>query len=240
MLRAWENRGDTVVVDEPLYAYYLTCKNVDDPGRDEVLATRSADWREVVRRLTHDPLPPGPTVFYQKHMAQHVLPEVDLAAFRGLRHAFLIRHPAEMLASYHAVQLRPTVEELGLHRQVELYRTFGGPVVDSGDLVRAPRLVLESLCAALGVPFDDGMLSWPAGRRETDGVWGRYWYRSVWESTGFQQPRTADRPLPPELRALLDECLPLYEEMRHGRLHVGPDTTPDGAFAGAGGSAVTR
>src|ERR671920_321771 len=77
-MRAWENRADTVVVDEPLYAYYLAATGLDHPGRDDVLASQPTDWRTVVRTLTEEPLPAGATISYQKHMTHHVLPEVDL------------------------------------------------------------------------------------------------------------------------------------------------------------------
>ena len=53
-MRAWENRPDTVVVDEPLYAYYLAATGIDHPGRDAVLASQPTDWRTVVRSLTTD------------------------------------------------------------------------------------------------------------------------------------------------------------------------------------------
>ena len=43
MMRAWENRPDTVVVDEPFYARYLARldgSRGDHPGRDDVLASQ--------------------------------------------------------------------------------------------------------------------------------------------------------------------------------------------------------
>jgi hypothetical protein len=213
-MRAWENRPDTVVVDEPLYAYYLAATGIDHPGRDAVLAAQPTDWRTVVRALTSDPLPDGATIAYQKHMTHHVLPEVDLDALAGLTHAHLIRDPRRVLASYAKVREAPTLADLGIRQQVALHRRFGGPVVDSDDLLRDPAGVLAALCAALGVPFDERMLSWPAGRRATDGVWAPYWYASVAASTGFGPYRGDDVPdLPDSLAALADECRPSYDEL---------------------------
>ncbi|HEV2111706.1 MAG TPA: HAD family hydrolase, partial [Gammaproteobacteria bacterium] len=77
MMRAWENRDDTVVVDEPLYAHYLFETGVDHPGREQVLASQSTDWRAVVAALT-GLIPEGKPIWYQKHMTQHVLPDMDL------------------------------------------------------------------------------------------------------------------------------------------------------------------
>lgn len=218
-MRAWENRPDTVVVDEPLYAYYLAATGLDHPGRDAVLASQPTDWRTVVGSLTTDELPDGATISYQKHMTHHVLPEVDLGALEPLTHAHLIRDPRRVLASYAKVREQPTVADLGVAQQVALHRRFGGPVIDSDDLLRDPEAVLRRLCAALGVPFDAAMLSWPAGPRRTDGVWAPYWYASVEASTGFGPYRGSDVPdLPGRLAALADECRPHYEELAAQRL----------------------
>ena len=213
-MRAWENRPDTVVVDEPLYAYYLAATGIDHPGRDEILASQPTDWRTVVRSLTSDDLPDGATISYQKHMTHHVLPEIDLGALEPLTHAHLIRDPRRVLASYAKVRERPTVADLGVAQQVALHRRFGGPVIDSDDLLRDPEGVLRRLCTALRVPFDDAMLSWPAGPRSTDGVWAPYWYASVEASTGFGPWRGDVVPdLPDHLAVLADECRPYYDEL---------------------------
>ena len=193
-MRAWEHRADTVVVDEPLYAYYLVRTGLDHPGRAEVLAGQPTDWREVVRELTQGPVPAA--ISYQKHMTHHVLPEVDLDALAGLRHAFLVRDPRQLLASYARVRESPTLADLGLERQVALYRRFGGPVVDAADLLRDPETALRGLCGALDVPFDPAMLSWPAGPRASDGVWAPHWYASVEASTGFGASREERTALP--------------------------------------------
>src|SRR5204863_388860 len=107
------------------------------------------------------------------------------AALAPLRHAYLIRDPAELLASYAKVRSEPTLEDLGIVQQAEIFDTYPGPVVDSRDLLENPEGMLRALCAALSIPFTTAMLSWPAGRRDFDGVWGPYWYDSVWRSTGF-------------------------------------------------------
>jgi hypothetical protein len=217
MMRAWENRPDTVVIDEPLYAFYLSSTGIDHPGRDEVIASQPASWEEVLAALAGDPLPQGTAIAYAKHMTHHVLPSVDLAALAPFRHAFLIRDPRALLASYARVRSAPTLDDLGLRQQALLYEAFGGPVIDSSDLLAAPEAGLRALCAALEVPFDPAMLSWPAGPRESDGVWAPYWYDSVWKSTGFGRSSTAG-PLPAELAPLAEECLPYYERLSRHKL----------------------
>jgi hypothetical protein len=239
LMRSFENRPDTVVMDEPLYGFYLARTGVPHPGRDEVIKSMRNGWRDVLDELTLAPLPAGKTIYYQKHMAHHLLPEVDRAAFGGLRHAFLIRDPRQLLASYAKVRARPALADLGLEQQVEIFRTFGGPVVDASDILRQPERTLRAVCAALGIPFDPAMLSWPAGPRDTDGVWARYWYEGVWRSTGFGryrespsdlpgQPDPPDPPnapdlpdlpdLPPELEPLAEACQPFYDELSAYRL----------------------
>ncbi len=218
LMRAWENRADTVVVDEPLYAYYLANTTVAHPGRDEVIASQPTDWRTVVERLTSADLPPGRTISYQKHMAHHLLPPVDRAALRPLRHAFLVRDPRELLASYAKVRSQPCLDDLGLRQQVEVFQEFGGPVVDARDILDRPEPLLRALCEALDVPFAETMLSWPTGRRPTDGVWGRYWYESVWRSTGFMPYRPPAEPLPARLVPLLERCEQYYARMHACRL----------------------
>jgi hypothetical protein len=219
LMRSFENRPDTVVVDEPLYGYYLARTGVDHPGRDQVIASMRTDWRAVLTELATAPLPDGAAVFYQKHMTHHLLPEVDRSALAGLQHAYLIRDPARLLASYAKVRSRPVLADLGLEQQVEIFRAFGGPVIDSADILRAPRPALEALCDALGIGFDPAMLSWPPGPRPTDGAWARYWYNGVWRSTGFS-PYTEVTPgeLAPDLVPLAAQCQPFYEELAAHRL----------------------
>ena len=223
LMRAWENRPDTVVVDEPLYAFYLATTGLDHPGRDEVIASQPTSWQVVLRSLTSEPLPPGATIYYQKHMTHHLLPNVDRSALAGLKHAFLIRDPRSLLASYARVRSAPTLADLGLRQQAEIFAEFGGPVLDSADLLAAPEAALRALCAALGVRFSAAMLSWPSGPRASDGIWAPYWYDSVRRSTGFARARPGSAPPPaldPALEPLLDECLPYYEKLRKNILNV--------------------
>jgi Sulfotransferase domain len=219
LMRSFENRPDTEVVDEPLYAYYLARTGIDHPGKDEIIASMPADWREVLEGLTSAPLAGGRTVYYQKHMTHHLLPEIDHSALAGLRHAFLIRDPRRLLASYARVRSQPVLADLGLAQQAEIFRAFGGPVIDSADLLRDPRAALEALCDALGISFDSAMLSWPAGPRPTDGIWAKYWYDSVWRSTGFGPAKPpANDDLPAELEPLAAQCQPYYDEIAAHRL----------------------
>lgn len=223
LMRSFGNRPDTVVVDEPFYAHYLHATGLAHPGRDEVIARHETDWRRVAAAL-HAPLPEGSTVHYQKQMSHHLLPHMGRQWLQGLRHAFLIRDPREMLLSLDQKLDRICIEDTGLPQQVEIFESFAArdgtppPVVDAADLLRDPGGVLAALCARLGLAFDPHMLSWPAGPRPTDGVWARHWYEQVERSTGFTPWRRRAGELGPELAAVEAACRPLYERLRAHRL----------------------
>jgi hypothetical protein len=224
LMRSWENRPDTVVVDEPFYSHYLQTTGLPHPGRDEVIAAHEPDWRLVVESLTA-PLPPGIRIHYQKQMSHHLLPHMGRDWLGAMTHAFLIRDPAPMLASLEEKIGHFELEATGLPQQVEIFelvlRTTGRvpPVVDAEDLLAAPEAMLQALCSALYVPFDARMLSWPPGPRASDGAWSRYWYSRVEQTTGFERPEESTSPrLTGWLAGLEARCRPLYERLRAHRL----------------------
>src|ERR1022692_1994728 len=99
MMRAFENRPDAAVIDEPFYAAYLATTGADHPMREASIASQPTDWREVVASLL-GPVPDGRAIFYQKHMTHHMVGEIDLTWMDRCRNAFLIRSPRRVLASY--------------------------------------------------------------------------------------------------------------------------------------------
>jgi hypothetical protein len=219
VMRAFENRPDCAVIDEPLYAHYLEKTRVAHPGIEEVIASQPTDWREVIRHLL-GPIPGGKPIWYQKHMTHHLLPEIDRAWMQHLAHCFLIRHPAEVLSSYARTRPDVTLEDLGFKEQAEIYDHLGGDalVIDSADLLAGPRAILTELCRALGIPFSEAMLSWPPGPRDTDGVWAVHWYQNVWASTGFQPREQKEPTYPRSLQPIVDAALPYYRRLHARRL----------------------
>jgi hypothetical protein len=223
LMRSWENRPDTIVWDEPLYSHYLRHVPVDHPGREEVMAAHDGDWESVVEKLVAGG-DSGARVFYQKHMAHHLLPHISRDWLPRVVNCFLIRDPRAMLASLNAKMGRPELRDTGLAQQVEIFRMIKSrtgevpPVIDSADVLRNPRRLLTRLCESVGVEFREEMLSWPPGRRASDGVWARYWYDAVERSTGFEPPRETAAALDPGLEPLAAECRPFYEELAAYRL----------------------
>ncbi len=224
LMRSWESRRDTYVCDEPFYAHYLATTEVDHPGREEIVRTGETDWRKVARRLA-GPVPKGKRIFYQKHMAHHLLPEMSGSWLERLRHAFLIRDPEEMLISLAKVVDRPGLADTGLPQQLELFNRFREaskpappPVIDARDVLENPATILRKLCASLDVEFTESMLSWRPGPRTTDGTWARFWYANVEASTGFRAYEPPTETLPSFLADLQRECRRYYDELYTHRL----------------------
>lgn len=224
MMRAWGNRADTAVVDEPFYAYYLRATGKKHPGADEVVANGETDWRKVVEQLT-GPIPSGKKIFFQKQMTHHQLPEVDRRWLGALTNCFLIRDPIDVITSYIKKNDDPTEEDLGFVQQAEIFDWVSQntdqrpPVIDAQDVLQNPERLLRLVCEAVGIEFNDAMLSWPPGLRDTDGVWAKYWYGEVAKSTSFQTYQSKSEPVPERLREIHDHCRECYERLYEYRLH---------------------
>ena len=219
LMRSFGARPDTHVSDEPLYAHYLEATGLPHPIADEIQRAGETDWRRVVAELT-GPVPCGRALWYQKHMAHHLLPGIERGWLAELRHAFLIREPRAMLTSLVQKLDQPlTAADTGLPQQLELFdwlerETGARPaVVDSRDVQDRPREVLGELCARLGIAFTEVMLSWDPGPRPTDGPWGPHWYGNTLASTGFTPWRAKPDRVPAENEALASECEALYARL---------------------------
>ena len=219
MMRSFGNRTDCAVADEPFYAAYLSLTGLDHPMRAEILRHHETDWRKVAA-IVSGPAPSGKPLFYQKHMTHHMLPEIGRDWMRTCRHAFLIRHPARVLASYAA---KREAADAARHR----LRRAGGAVRSGGGFFRRAaagrrrggaswpirRACCRMLCEALEIPFSDAMLAWPPGPRDSDGVWAAHWYDAVNRSTGFGAPSHMPSLSDPALQRVEAKALPIYERL---------------------------
>ncbi len=225
MLRSFGSRPDCAVSDEPLYSHYLKVTGIAHPGRDEILVHHESDWRKVAATLS-GPIPDGRAIWYQKHMAHHLLPMIGRDWLDALTHGFLIREPDEMLASLVKTYADAGLADTGLPQQCEIFdriadrRGSAPPVVLSSDVLKNPRGLLTKLCAALGIAFRAEMLAWEPGRRATDGIWAPHWYAAVEASTGFEPWRERRVELPAPLRRVADDCRPFYEKLYALRLRA--------------------
>lgn len=227
MMRAWENRGDCAVSDEPLYAAYLAATGLDHPGRDEIIADGDTDFDRVAQALSTASAPDARPLWYQKHMTHHLLPGKSTAWVHGLANVFLIRDPAEVVESYLKSRATVAPADIGLLQQAALFDEVSerlgaaAPVVDADDFLRAPGAWLQALCSRLGIAYTDRMLAWPPGRRASDGIWAPYWYDAVWKSTGFEAWRPRSPRLEGEAQRVAEACRPAYERLRAHRMSLG-------------------
>ena len=223
MMRSFGSRGDTLVSDEPFYGAYLKATGDPQPMAGEVMASMDCDWRSVARTMT-GPCPGESPVWYQKHMAHHMVGPISHDDLPGLTHAFLIRDPERVVASYSAKRVAVEAHHLGVERQVEFFEREADrigsapPVIDSADILRDPPVMLERLCQALNISWDPAMLRWEPGIRDTDGIWASHWYDAVAASTGFGPPDTASIRLDDQARRVADQCRPHYERLAEFRI----------------------
>ena len=219
LMYSFAQRGDCQIWDEPFYAAYLARTGLDHPMRDEILAANEPDYDAVVSTCSA----PSKGLHYQKHMCQHIAPNDDLAWLSQLQNVLLIRHPARVIASYHAKRENPIASDLGFDVQARIYDRLiadGEPpiVIDASDIRENPEGMLRALCAALDLEFEPEMLRWPSGGHKNDGVWAPHWYGAVWASTGFAEAEGPMPTLPPELMSILEECEPHYQRLAQVKL----------------------
>jgi len=215
LMYAFGQRRDTQAIDEPFYGHYLRVTGADHPGAVEVMRAMECQAEKVIETIILGPC--GRPVLFLKNMAHHLV-EMEWDFLDRLVNVLLIREPKEMLPSLAQNLARPTLRDTAYKTQVELLerlveRGQPPPVLEARELLLNPRSVLQQLCRQIGLSFDEAMLHWPAGPKPEDGVWARYWYESVHESTGFLPYRPKRDPFPESLRPLLEECQPYYDRL---------------------------
>ena len=228
-MRVFEALG-CAVLDEPFYAYWLKAtQREEDPGYAATLAVHETDWRKVEASLL-GPVPGGKAVWYQKHMAIHMLPEVSLAWMGQVRNCFLIRDPAEVITSMTEFRglTHDTEESARLVGIPQLERIFDEAwalegqaplVIDANDLLADPKGVLSRFCAAVGMPFDAAQpIGWAPGKHKSDGAWADAWYQKVYQTTGLEPHIRKETVVPKALEAVVARCRPTYERIAAHRL----------------------
>lgn len=216
MMRAWENRSDTVVMDEPFYAHFLHHTGIDHPMAETIIANGEVDSQKVIQSLV---IKPDAGLFYQKHITTHWMDHYPTDWLMDIDHVFLIREPEPVAASYAVKRGDLNANDLGYEQQARLFelikqcKGITPPVIDSRRFLNNPKLQLESVCQVLKIPFEASMLEWPVGSRLSDGVWGSHWYDAVNQSTGFNPPRSTQPTLNEAQQEIASNCRPYYEEL---------------------------
>ena len=223
MMRSFGARSDTECVDEPFYAAYLKNTGLRHPMSDQIFDAQSTNPIEIVADLTC-PSESDPPIFFQKHMTHHMVPALPRSWMQDCRNLFLIRHPARVMASYARKMERVSLSAIGFPQQLSLFESAMEMedqtplVIDSDDILHNPEQMLRSLCDALGIEWDDAMLSWSSGPKPEDGVWAPHWYDAVWRSKGFGPPPGDLPEVPASLADDYARALEIYELLADDRL----------------------
>jgi hypothetical protein len=212
---SFAQRPDTIVFDEPLYAHYLRITNAGHPGKEEVLASQENDGDAVVQKIILSNYE-KPVAFF-KQMTHHLI-ELNEDFLSEVENVLFIRDPKQIISSYAEVRPDVTMQDIGIEKQWQLFhqlkeKNIQPIVLDSNEILKHPQKVLTDLCKALAIPFYEEMLHWKAGPRPEDGVWAKYWYNNVHQSTGFEKQKTSERPLPSYLEPLYYESKKYYDQL---------------------------
>lgn len=215
LMYSFAQRADTKVVDEPLYAYYLSCTAIDHPGRDAILKSQNQNPEKVIQDVILGSY--AQPILFIKNMTSHIK-GIDERFLEKLINIIYIRNPKQIIASYAQVVKSPEASEIATIRQYELFEQLqqsgNKPIVfDSSALLKNPSLALEKLCTACEIPFYKEMLTWEAGPIPEDGVWAKDWYANVHRTTGFKKQKTSDRVLPEHLVPLYKRLKPYYDRL---------------------------
>jgi hypothetical protein len=219
LMRSFEQRSDTFVVDEPLYGTYLHLqaeRAAAHPQASEVIGSMLSDGERVINEIILGEYT-VPVVFF-KQMTHHLyLTHVPHDFLKSTANVILTRDPRDMIPSL-SLDLKKNLDihDTGYQAQCELIDeliSFGQDpiVIDARALLEAPETVLSSMCERLGIAFEDSMLEWPSGPSAFDGIWGKYWYSNVNRSSSFGSYQA--RTVPCHLKALVEECMPFYEQL---------------------------
>ncbi len=214
LMYSFGKRSEFKIWDEPFYGAYLAATGLDHPMRSEVMAACPTDPQDVADQIVAR----GDGLFL-KLMGFHMLDNFPLEWAEDFTHIHLLRHPARVIASYSAKREKPTRADIGFDAQLSLFRRFPGPVISSFDIRQNPEGMLAKLCAAIDLPFDPSMLSWPTGPKSFDGVWAPHWYDAVHRSSGFAAAEGELPELNADQAALLADVLPVYREMAKAKLN---------------------
>src|SRR6056300_1458794 len=119
LMRSWSSRKDTFVTDEPFYAYYLKQTKLKHPQYEEIINHYPSNYDEVVNYLINN-IPKDKKIWYQKHMAHHMLDLNNINWVKNCEHCILLRHPKDVISSYSKKNKLNSVEELGYPQQYEI------------------------------------------------------------------------------------------------------------------------
>lgn len=218
---SFAQRNDTMVIDEPLYAHYLSNSTVTHPGQKEILDSQDNIGDNVMKHICSLR---SPEIVFCKQMTHHIVNLNTNFLTLGINLLF-IRDPKAIISSYSKVIPKPTIDDIGIKMQVELLHKLKKNqaqylVIDSADLLKNPELFLARLCKSIDIPFDKNMLAWKPDAIKEDGVWAKYWYKNVHQSKGFSPYEEKAIHLNKSHQKLYKACIPYYNELTNHKLII--------------------
>ena len=217
LMRSWSSRNDTYVSDEPFYAHYLKEKDLKHPMYKDIIDYYPTDYNQIVKNLTSE-IPHGKKIWYQKHMAHHLIDSNNINWIKDFDNCILIRHPKDVINSYIKKNALKHINELGYPQQYEIIRYLNNIgkkfiVIDSNILLKSPKKILSNWCKRIDLKFDKSMLKWTKGNHPQDGIWWKHWYNNVITTTHFQKfPSNVNR-LDEKYKSIYDEALDYYNKL---------------------------
>lgn len=215
LMRSFENRQDTNVWDEPLYAYYLKETKKDHPLAKDIINRYETNINKLSIQMTKNT---GKKNLYQKHMSHHILTETSIDWIAKGINCFLIRHPKDVIRSYIQKNNLDNANDIGFPMQMKLFnlveKFISNPIViNAEDLSNYPKKTLTNLCKRLKIPFSKKMLQWPKGKRVSDGIWEKIWYKNVKLSTKFENLNVSKDEIPIKYKNIYLECIDIYNKL---------------------------
>ena len=216
LMRSFENRQDTEVWDEPLYAYYLDKTKKNHPMSKEIIAKYNTNIDKLIKQISSQSS--SKKIIYQKHMTHHIIKNTPINWIKNGVNCFLIRDPKDVLLSYIKNNKLKSTHDLGYPMQKKIFgkikKINNNPVViNADDLLNNPRTILMLLCKALKIRFSEKMMKWPKGKRDSDGIWAKIWYDNVQKSTGFIKAKKNNERIPKKYQKIYLESLKIYNEL---------------------------
>lgn len=218
LMYSFNNRTDTICTDEPLYSNYLLNTDIKHPGKMEIINSNHSDVNKIIDELCSGNLLES-EIHYQKHMAHHLLPNMPISWISNLNNCILIRNPKEVIHSLSKKISNISLKSTGLPEQIRISEFIlentgkNALIIDSSDILRNPEIMLTKLCMELGINFDKSMLSWETGPKECDGIWSKYWYQEVWETSTFKPYNSNKIELSKDNNTIYQESKPLYDRL---------------------------
>lgn len=221
LMYSFGSRSDTEITDEVLYGYYLSKSNVNHPGKNEIIENLECNSQKVINEII---LKPKKKVNFHKLMT-HFLIDIDLEFLNKVTNVLFIRDPKEIIHSYHKVIPYPTIDDIGVKKQFELFNYLNDTgnkviILDSKDLLTDPEKTLKILCEKINIPFDKNMLQWKKGPKKEDGIWAKYWYENVHQSSCFNTYQIKDIKLDLKNKKLAENCYRYYNVLKENSIKI--------------------